>query len=168
MRRIVSDDEQIGSSPSSASRPPNGPLSPSVEPATAADDAAAEGDEEDVPGLISNTPHSSDSLPLPPDGPGSRIIFARHRSGPVALTDGYFESYDRPSIHEEMLQDRVRTESYRAFILGNAERLFAGKRVLDLGCGTGILSMMAARAGAAAVHAVDKSDMIFTAMEIAR
>ena len=50
-------------------------------------------------------------------------------------------------IHEEMLKDTVRTGSYRAAIVNNAH-LFKDKLVLDVGCGTGILSMFAAKAGA--------------------
>lgn len=41
-----------------------------------------------------------------------------------------------------------------------------GKVVLDVGCGTGILSMMAARAGAKHVYAVEMSDMAHTARRI--
>lgn len=60
----------------------------------------------------------------------------------------------------------MRTEAYRDAIFKN-ESLFSGKRVLDLGCGTGILSMFAAKAGAQ-VFAVDMSEVIFHAMEIVK
>eukprot|EP00050_Salpingoeca_kvevrii_P003553 m.227347 g.227347 ORF g.227347 m.227347 type:complete len:558 (+) comp10849_c1_seq14:4415-6088(+) len=73
--------------------------------------------------------------------------------------DGYFSSYSHFGIHEEMLKDRVRTESYRDFMYKN-EALFKDKVVLDVGCGTGILSMFAAKAGAKHVIGVDNSDII--------
>jgi predicted RNA methylase len=57
-----------------------------------------------------------------------------------------------------MLKDAVRTEAYRDAILRNAAA-FAGRCVLDLGCGTGILSLFSAQAGAAAVIALDASDV---------
>ncbi|KAF3928535.1 hypothetical protein ABW21_db0204926 [Orbilia brochopaga] len=75
------------------------------------------------------------------------------------LDSHYFESYSWNDIHETMLKDTVRTESYRDFIYDN-KHLFAGKTVLDVGCGTGILSLFCARAGAKQVFAVDNSDII--------
>ncbi|KAJ2818300.1 hypothetical protein IWW50_005863, partial [Coemansia erecta] len=77
-------------------------------------------------------------------------------------SDYYFNSYAGNDIHMQMLQDKVRTEGYRDFMYDNKD-LFRGKVVLDVGCGTGILSMFAARAGAAKVIAVDNSDIIHKA-----
>uniref|UniRef100_A0AAR2KEL1 Protein arginine N-methyltransferase 3 n=1 Tax=Pygocentrus nattereri TaxID=42514 RepID=A0AAR2KEL1_PYGNA len=81
--------------------------------------------------------------------------------------EAYFSSYGHYGIHEEMLKDKVRTESYRDFICGNPD-VFKDKVVLDVGCGTGILSMFAARAGARKVIAVDQSEIIYQAMDIVR
>ncbi|KAJ6787477.1 hypothetical protein PWT90_02701 [Aphanocladium album] len=79
-------------------------------------------------------------------------------------SDYYFESYAYNDIHETMLKDEIRTDAYRDFIYEN-KQLFQGKVVLDIGCGTGILSMFCAKAGAAQVIAVDKSDIIDKARE---
>jgi len=69
---------------------------------------------------------------------------------------GYFQSYDNIEIHREMLQDRTRTEAYRDAMVKNPS-VFKDKIVMDIGCGTGILSMFAVRAGAKHVYAVDRS-----------
>ena len=63
-----------------------------------------------------------------------------------------------------MLSDRYRTESYRDFIYGN-KHLFKDKVVLDVGCGTGILSLFCAQAGASLVIGVDQSSIIDCARE---
>jgi len=55
-----------------------------------------------------------------------------------------------------MIGDKVRTATYASFILKNPA-LFRDAIVLDVGCGTGILSLFAARAGAKRVIAVDAS-----------
>ena len=77
----------------------------------------------------------------------------------------YFGSYSRFGIHQEMLQDTVRTEAYREAIVGNAA-LLEGKVVLDVGCGTGILSLFAAKAGARLVIGVDASDILQSARKV--
>ncbi|KAI5101775.1 protein arginine N-methyltransferase 3 [Silurus meridionalis] len=81
--------------------------------------------------------------------------------------EAYFSSYGHYGIHEEMLKDKVRTESYRDFINLNPD-VFKDKVVLDVGCGTGILSMFAARSGAKKVIAVDQSDILYNAIDIVR
>ncbi|KAJ4305342.1 Nuclear SAM-dependent mono-and asymmetric methyltransferase [Kalmusia sp. IMI 367209] len=77
----------------------------------------------------------------------------------------YFNSYNHHGIHEEMLKDEVRTKSYRDAIYQNGH-LFKDKVVLDVGCGTSILSMFAVRAGAKHVIGVDMSTIIDKAKEI--
>lgn len=79
----------------------------------------------------------------------------------------YWNSYAHFGIHEEMLKDDVRTKSYRNSIVNN-RHLFKGKVVLDVGCGTGILSMFAARAGAKKVIGIDYSDIVYQAQQIVK
>jgi len=81
--------------------------------------------------------------------------------------DYYFDSYAHFGIHEEMLKDEVRTKSYMSSIVQN-KHLFKDKVVLDVGCGTGILSMFAATAGAKKVYAVDFSGIAEQAKEIVK
>ncbi|TFY75192.1 hypothetical protein EWM64_g8820 [Hericium alpestre] len=83
---------------------------------------------------------------------------------PAPMTN-YADSYAHFGIHEEMLKDTVRTGSYRAAIMNNPH-LFKGKAVLDVGCGTGILSMFAAKAGAQHVVGIDMSNIIDQAAKI--
>lgn len=64
-----------------------------------------------------------------------------------------------------MLEDKVRTDSYRDFILGH-KHLFQGKTVLDVGCGTGILSMFCAQVGAEQVFAIEQSSIYQKAQKI--
>lgn len=69
--------------------------------------------------------------------------------------DYYFDSYAHFGIHEEMLKDEVRTLTYRKAMYHN-KHLFKDKVVLDVGCGTGILCMFAAKAGAKQVIGVSQ------------
>mmetsp|Transcript_7425 Transcript_7425/g.8397 ORF Transcript_7425/g.8397 Transcript_7425/m.8397 type:complete len:357 (+) Transcript_7425:22-1092(+) len=88
---------------------------------------------------------------------------------PTDLTsaDYYFDSYSHFGIHEEMLKDEVRTRTYMRSIMNN-KHLFRGKTVLDVGCGTGILCMFAAKAGAKKVIGVDCAGIITQARQIVK
>lgn len=85
----------------------------------------------------------------------------------MTSADYYFDSYAHFGIHEEMLKDEVRTETYRRAIMNN-KQLFRDKVVLDVGCGTGILSMFAAKSGAKKVIGIDMSNIIDRAKEIVK
>lgn len=64
-----------------------------------------------------------------------------------------------------MLKDTVRTKAYQRAIQGNPND-FKGKIVLDIGCGTGILSIFAARSGAKHVYAIENAEIAYFAQEI--
>lgn len=61
-------------------------------------------------------------------------------------------AYASPSIHVAMLNDRTRTESYLRAIAEVVER---GDIVVELGTGSGVLSVAAVRAGASQVYAIE-------------
>jgi protein arginine N-methyltransferase 1 len=63
-----------------------------------------------------------------------------------------------------MLCDRVRTE---AFLRAIDSVVRPGDVVLDVGPGTGILSLFAARAGAERVYAVERTTVAVLAQELA-
>ena len=124
----------------------------------------------------SSAPSSSasdekESLPSPPLTNGHSPSPVRHPSpAPSGFTpedDGYFGGYSTRRIHELMLRDRTRTLAYQRFIYANPH-LFAGKVVLDVGCGTGILSLFCAKAGAKLVIGVDAADIADQARAIVR
>ncbi|KAL5728838.1 type I protein arginine methyltransferase [Ranunculus cassubicifolius] len=79
--------------------------------------------------------------------------------------DYYFDSYSHFGKELEMLKDTVRTKTYQNVIYQNTF-LFKDKVVLDVGAGTGILSLFCAKAGAKHVYAVECSQMADMAKEI--
>ncbi len=62
-------------------------------------------------------------------------------------------------------KDTVRTIAYQRAIEDNPED-FKDKIVMEIGCGTGILSIFAARAGAKHVYAIEFSEIALFAEEI--
>uniref|UniRef100_A0A8C9KXS7 type I protein arginine methyltransferase n=1 Tax=Phocoena sinus TaxID=42100 RepID=A0A8C9KXS7_PHOSS len=81
--------------------------------------------------------------------------------------DYYFDSYAHFGIHEEMLKDEVRTLTYRNSMFHN-RHLFKDKVVLDVGSGTGILCMFAAKAGARKVIGIECSSISDYAVKIVK
>ncbi|XP_037612673.1 protein arginine N-methyltransferase 6 [Sebastes umbrosus] len=79
----------------------------------------------------------------------------------------YFDSYTDVTIHEEMIADQVRTNAYRMAILRNSESI-RGKVVLDVGAGTGVLSMFCVQAGAKKVYAVEACSIAEQAVSIVK
>lgn len=70
----------------------------------------------------------------------------------------YFHYYGQLLHQQNMLQDYVRTGSYYAAVIENRADFF-GRVVVDVGAGSGILSLFAAQAGAKHVYAVEASEM---------
>jgi protein arginine N-methyltransferase 1 len=66
--------------------------------------------------------------------------------------------------HHSMLEDRERTEAFLKAILSVVR---PDDVVLDIGCGTGVLSLFAALAGARVVYAVEQEPVIHVAESIA-
>ncbi|XP_037098516.1 protein arginine N-methyltransferase 8-B-like isoform X2 [Syngnathus acus] len=95
---------------------------------------------------------ASQQAGCPTRGRGAKFI------SPEEMTsrDYYFDSYAHFGIHEEMLKDEVRTLTYRNAMYHN-KHVFKDKVVLDVGSGTGILSMFAANAGAKHVYGIECS-----------
>lgn len=80
------------------------------------------------------------------------------RDSPVG--DGGFGD---PTIHAMMLNDRARTAG---FLRAIGEVVQPGDVVLDIGTGTGILAVAAARAGAARVYAIEAGAMAGVARRV--
>ncbi|KAL1391477.1 hypothetical protein pipiens_012360 [Culex pipiens pipiens] len=84
-----------------------------------------------------------------------------------AINGTYFDSYEDLEIHRIMLTDKPRQDAYQQAILGHRD-LFEGKTVLDVGAGTGILSVFCAQAGAKKVYAVEASNLARLAREVVK
>jgi SAM-dependent methyltransferase len=75
----------------------------------------------------------------------------------------YLQSYAELEVHRRMVSDGPRTDSFADAI---REVVQPGDVVLDIGTGTGVLAMLAARAGAKHVYAVDASNVARIAIDL--
>ncbi|XP_009607187.1 probable protein arginine N-methyltransferase 3 [Nicotiana tomentosiformis] len=103
------------------------------------------------------------------DDQDSSLYIAKVAANKVKdVNKSYFGGYSSYGIHRDMISDKVRTDAYRQAILENPS-LIKGAVVMDVGCGTGILSLFAAQAGASRVIAVEASEkMAAVAAQIAK
>ena len=73
--------------------------------------------------------------------------------------------WDNIKVHQVMLQDKIRTLAYKKAIENTVQ---CNDVVMDLGCGSGILSFFAVKKGCKKVYAIDSSDIIDIAAETAK
>ncbi|MED6167982.1 hypothetical protein PIB30_008007 [Stylosanthes scabra] len=66
---------------------------------------------------------------------------------PLDFDGAYFQSYSLLSPHEEIIKDSVLINTYKKAIMHHRANI-EGKVVLDVGCGTGLIAMFCAQAGA--------------------
>jgi len=106
--------------------------------------------------------------PLPSDNKAIKSC-----SSAVAVADDltsrdyYLDSDAHFSVHEQILRDNIRTNTFKSAINYN-KHLFEDKIVLNVGCGTGLMCMLVAQAGAKTVIGIDKSAMADQAREIVK
>jgi len=77
----------------------------------------------------------------------------------------YFCVYGYLYHQKQMLADEIRMNGYYNSIFKNKKQ-FEGKIVLDVGTGSGILSIWAAQAGASKVYAVEATDVVVHARKL--
>lgn len=70
-----------------------------------------------------------------------------------------------PDTHRKMLRDRFQCDAYRCVLAASVK---PGDVVLNVGAGPGLLSLLAAQAGAARVYAVEHTSMAGMARELVR
>lgn len=92
----------------------------------------------------------------------TQLVLDFHRIGILLDDSGKRPAFDQeptfgaPYIHVRMLNDRSRTEAYLKAI---QEVVMPGDVVLDLGTGTGILAVAAAKRGARRVYAIEATSI---------
>lgn len=81
----------------------------------------------------------------------------------MTAADFDFDSYTELSLQRLMVSDRPRTEAFARAIREVVEE---GQQVIDVGAGTGLLAMLAAKAGAKKVYGLEQAAIAFTARKL--
>jgi SAM-dependent methyltransferase len=83
----------------------------------------------------------------------------------VTLDPEFHRLFNLLSMHQVMISDKIRMDKFSKAIF---EVVKKGDIVVDVGTGTGILAFLAIKAGAKKVYAIEKTDMIKVAEEVAK
>ncbi len=83
---------------------------------------------------------------------------------PVELFPEVPNLYEFPSVHADMVYDERRVTAYKRAIDSTVKK---GDVVVDVGAGTGLLSFLCLQAGAARVHAIERSPVVEWAKQLA-
>lgn len=104
-------------------------------------------------------------------GPGAGPAFDAFAQGGLLVTEAerdhtptFFTSFTSLDVHRRMLSDAARVDGFAAAIQAAVK---PGMVVLDAGTGTGVLAIIAAKAGAKHVYAVDRAEILALAETIA-
>lgn len=83
----------------------------------------------------------------------------------MSTADFDFDSYSELALQRFMVLDRARTD---AFAAGIKEVVRQGDRVIDVGAGSGLLAMLAAKAGASTVYGLERAAIAQVARTLAK
>jgi precorrin-6B methylase 2 len=87
--------------------------------------------------------------------PRSRVrVIQRWFDSPAETAEVSVNFYDGPDVHRILVNDQIRTRAFKESIAATVSN---GDVVLDVGAGSGILSLFAAQAGARRVYALERA-----------
>ncbi len=90
------------------------------------------------------------------------LLIAARADSPNPAATPHAAGFSAYSTHHYLLRDAPRVLAYKTAI----QRHAPGRTVLEIGCGTGVLSILAAQAGARRVIAVEEGNMVEVAKEM--